>query len=93
MADGMYFGATVNGALDLYRLAENDGMSRVALPDGLNCGLLPIGGTTPPFVTSSDGGELTLVQLAPSGLFSVVQDSGGPQSLSTTGRKSRLMAI
>jgi hypothetical protein len=39
----MYFGATVNGAFDICRLAENDGMSRVALPDGVNGGLLPIG--------------------------------------------------
>lgn len=77
MANRMYFGATVNGAFDIYRLAENDGMSRVDLPDGVTGGLVSIGGTTPTFVTSTDGGELTLVRLAPSGLFSVVQDSGG----------------
>jgi hypothetical protein len=33
MADRMYFGATSNGSFDIYRLAENGGMSRVALPD------------------------------------------------------------
>ena len=51
----MYFSANVNGAFDIYRLAENDGMSRVSLLDGVSGALTHLGGTRPAFTARANG--------------------------------------